>query len=145
MANNYEERREELIKRFKKLRDEAAEDIKFSKANLDAAFDSTEKTMKWLGKRAQWLQLFHSYEFKRQEAWKKSYEYYKSDYPFTLNTKDEYKNMINVDPAYSEINDLKVLTGDIVDFIDATLDALKSRQWEIKLFVEWQRFQAGLS
>jgi len=128
---DYNEQREELIVRYKKLRNDAAEDCKFSKAKMEASFTITEKTMKWLNIRANWLQLHHSFEFKRSEAWKKAYEYYKTDYPFSLNTKEEYNNMIKTDPSYAEIADLATITSDIVDYIDSTLDAIKSLGWEI--------------
>jgi len=139
----YEERRNELIARYKKLRDQGAEDIKFNRGDLNAAFDSTEKSMKWLGIRSQWLQLHRSFEFNRMQAWKKAYEYYKTDYPFTLNSKDEYKNLISIDPAYSEVADLATLTSDIVDYIDATIDQLKTRHFEIKTYLEYLKFTNG--
>ena len=140
---NYNERRTELIDRYKKLREDASKDIKFSKADMKQSFDNTEKTMKWLSIRANWLQLHHSFEYKRMEAWKKTFEYYKTDYPFTLSNKDEYNNMIQTDSAYSEVADLAAITSDIIDFIDKTLDCIKSRGFEIKTYIEWMKFTHG--
>jgi len=140
---DYKERRKELIDRYKKLREDGSADVKFSKSDLQNAFDNTEKTMKWLSIRANWLQLHHSFEYKRMEAWKKAFEYYKTDYPFTLNTKEEYQNMIKTDPSYAEIADLTTISNDVIDYIDATLDAIKSRGWEIKNYIEWMKFTHG--
>jgi len=141
----YPEQREQIIKKYKALRDEGLADIKYNKSDLGKSFDTTEKIMKWLAHRAQWLQLHHSFEYNRMRAWKKSYEYYKTDYQFTLNTKEEYNIMINTDPSYSEPADLATLTSQIIDYIDDTIANLKSRQFEIKNYIEWRRFQAGLS
>ena len=140
---DYKERRNELIDRYKKLREDGTLDGKFSKSDMNKSFDNTEKTMKWLSIRANWLQLHHSFEFKRMEAWKKAFEYYKTDYPFTLSTKEEYNNMIKTDPSYAEIADLASITNDIIDYIDATLDCIKSRGFEIKNYIEWMKFTHG--
>lgn len=139
----YKEQRNELIERYKKLREDGVKEGEFSKAKMDNSFNNTEKTMKWLNIRAKWMQLHHSFEFQRMTAWKKAFEYYKTDYPFTLSTKEEYNNMIKTDPSYAEIADLASITSDIIDYIDATLDAIKSRGFEIKNYIEWQKFQHG--
>lgn len=140
----YEDRKKEIQARFTKLREEGKSDIKINKADLNKSFDTTEKIMKWLDHRVKWLSLHHSFEYKRREAWKKAFEYYKTDYPFTLNTKEEYQNMINTDPAYFEIADISNLTSMVIDYIDETIANLKSRQFEVKNYIEWQKFQHGL-
>lgn len=143
MEDSFEERRNKILERFKALRKEAEEDVKFDKAHLDQQFNTTQKVAKWIDKRQQWTQLHRSFEFKRLESWKKAYEYYRTDYPVKLDNKEEYKNMIATDPAYSEIADLAHLTDDILDFIDATILNLKSRAFEMQNFIQWIKFSHG--
>jgi hypothetical protein len=140
----YEERRTELLARFKKLREEAQKDMVFDKAQMDKQFDTTQKITKWLNKRHHWNDLCRSYEFKRLQAWKKAFEFYKTEYKISLSNNDDYRNMISTDPSYAEIADLAMLVSDIVDYIDSTIENLKQRAWEMKHFTEWLRFTHGL-
>lgn len=139
----YDEMRGEILERFKKLRLEATADVKFDKATLEHSFDCTIKATKWLNKRNQWVQLLRSYELKRSECWKKAFEYYKTDYPLNIDNKEEYKLLINSDPNYVEIYQLTQLVNEIVDYIDQTIALMKDRQWEIRNFTEFLKFQNG--
>lgn len=143
MSSNYEQRKKEITERFTALRKQAQEDVKFDKAHMENQYDSTLKVAKWLDKRAHWNDLCRSYELKRLEGWKRAFEYYKSDYPFAVDNQEQYKNLIQSDPAYAEILDLALLVSDVVSFIDATIENLKQRQWEMKYFAEWLKFQQG--
>lgn len=139
----YEERRKELIKRFDALRAEAKEDAVINKLAMENQFDCSMKIAKWLDKRANWNELCRGYEFKRMEAWKKAFEYYKKDYPFTINNQDEYRNLIGTDPVYSQIADLARIASDVVDFIDKTIENMKQRHWEIRSILEYWRWKNG--
>jgi hypothetical protein len=138
-----EEKKAAILERFKALRVLAKSDIKFDKANFDKQFDTSEKVGKWIDKRYEWNSLCRSYEYKRNEAWKKAYEYYRTDYPIKIDNKEEYKNLIATDPAYHEIADMAHLVSDIVDFIDATILNLKARSFEMQNFQQWIKFCHG--
>lgn len=139
----YEEKRQEILDRFKKLQQEAKTDIIFDKSKLGSQFDSTIKISRWIDKRYQWLNLYRALEHKRLLAWKQAYEFYKTEYNLRLETKEEIKNMILTDPNYSEIGSLCQLVSDIIDFIDSTIENLKQRQWEMKTFFEYLKFTHG--
>ena len=138
-----EERRKNILLRTKRLRAEALEDVKFNKAELDKQFDTSEKVGRWIDKRQEWVSLLRSYELKRCEAWKKAFEFYRTDYPVKLDNKEEFKNMISCDPAYADIADLHALVNEVVDFIDATILNLKSRAFEMQNFFHYIKFLHG--
>lgn len=132
-----------LMEKFKALKVEATEDVAFDKANLESSFDSTIKITKWLNKRSQWTELYRSYEFKRNEAWKRAYEYYRTEYRISLENKEEYRLMIATDPNYSALDQLTKLVSEIIDYIDGTIDNLKNRRYEVRNLIDWLKFNHG--
>lgn len=132
-----------ILEKFKVLKVESEEDVQFDRASLEKHFNSTIKISKWINKKSDWNALYRSYEIKRAKMWKKTYEYYKTDYQLTIGTKEEYQMLINSDPQYSNLNELCKLVKEVVDYIDEVVKCLRDRQWEMKNFVDYLKFMHG--
>lgn len=136
---------DKILKRFKLLRDEAAEDCKFDKMKLADSFGVTNHIIKWINKKNEWSALYRSYELKRKKAYIKAYEFYKIESPLKLNTKEEYALFIESDKEYSIYYNRSIMVKEVLQYIDSVIETLKSKSWEIKTYIEYQKFQNGVS
>ena len=118
---------EKIYGKLKQLQEEAKEDIRVDKAQLESQFDSAGKVVKWLNKKSDWQQVSNSLESKKKEAWRKAYEYYRTEYNLKLNSKEEYTMMIESDPSYSTLLLECQAVKEVIEYIHAVIEALKSR------------------
>lgn len=134
---------EKIYSKLASLKKEAGEDIKINKGSLDSEFTSQQKVIKWLNKRSDWNQVFAAIEAKRKETWKKAYEYYRTDYPLKLNNAEEYRMMIESDPAYSVIFQESIAIQEVITYIDAVIEAMKGRAWEVSNLSKYLMWSGG--
>lgn len=135
---------EKMNEKFKELRVEAKTDVKIDRVNPFIDFNS-EISMKWIQKRIEWQKLLRIYENERKQKFRSLYEYYKTDFNLKLNTKEEISVFIESDTNYVLILQVNNLCKDIISFVDSTIEVIKSRGWEIKEYLAFQRFSNGLS
>jgi len=134
---------EKVYAKLNELRKEAAEDIKIDKGSIETQFNSQQKVVKWLNKRIDWYRSYTSIEAKRKEAWKKAYEYYRTDYPMKLNNAEEYRMMIESDPTYSVIMNEAIAIQETLSYIDSVIDALKGRAFDVSNLSKWLMWTNG--
>lgn len=134
---------DKIYDKFKKLKDEAAEDCKFDRANIENSFDNTNKLMKWINKKSEWNKVLRSFELERKDKYRSTYEFYAKDFQMKLNSKDEYQLFIESDPNYLDIHMKCQVVKDILAYIDSVIDNLKGRAWEMKLFMQYLEFING--
>jgi len=144
MEMTLSEQRDKIIEKFQELKAKSVSDVKFDRGSLEKSFDCTMKIAWWINMRTEWSKAFRTYEYKRNNAWKKAYEYYRTEYQLKLETKEEFKLMVDSDPDYFEAAELTKLVQEIINFIDSVIDNMKARQWEIKNCMEWQKFTNGV-
>lgn len=133
---------EKIYGKLKQLQEEAKEDIRVDKAQLESQFDSAGKVVKWLNKKSDWQQVSNSLESKKKEAWRKAYEYYRTEYNLKLNSKEEYTMMIESDPSYSTLLLECQAVKEVIEYIHAVIEALKSRGWDVSNLskhLQWTR------
>lgn len=134
---------EKIYIKFKAIQDEATIDTTLDKSNLETAFNVTMSLTKWIRKKTEWSKLFRDLEGKRKKHYRDLYEFYQTDYPLKLNTKDEYNLFIESDAGYVDHYNISLTVKEVIQFIDSTIDILKNKQWEIKHWIEWQKFING--
>jgi hypothetical protein len=134
---------EKIYTKFKDLKIEADKDCKFNKADIDNSFTTTNSLIKYINKKTEWNSVYRKFESERKDNYRKLYEFYQTDFPLKLNGKDEYQLFIESDPAYVDIFERCLVVKEILVFIDSTIETLKSRQWEIKEFINWAKFSNG--
>ncbi|NCP97758.1 hypothetical protein GW796_05895 [archaeon] len=134
---------EKLYKKFSELREEAVEDCKFIRTELDNSFNNTNKIIKYINLKCEWNRVNRKFELERKQKYRKLYEFYQTDYPLKINTKDEYQLFIESDSEYYDIQSKSQITKEIIIYIDSVLDALKGRGYEIKNCLEWEKFKNG--
>jgi hypothetical protein len=87
--------------------------------------------------------VFRDFEEKRKKHYRTLYEFYQTDYPLKLSTKDEYNLFIESDPAYVDHYAITQTVKEVIQYIDSIIDTLKNKQWEIKTYLEYQKFING--
>lgn len=134
---------EKIYVKYKDLRDEAKKDCAFSKVEFESNFAVTPLLIKWINKKSEWANVNRNFELKRKEAYVKSFAFYQTGFPLKLTTKDEYAMHIESSTEYVEAMNYAVVTKEILQFIDSTIETLKSKSWEIKTYLEWLKFKNG--
>lgn len=142
--NEFDEKHASILRKFQVLKTESEEDVQFSRATLEKHFDCTIKIAKWINKKTDWTALHRAYEHKRAVQWKKAFEFYKKDYNLTISNKEEYQMLINSDEAYSNISELCKLVKEVVGYIDEVVKTMRERQWEIKNYCDFLKWQSGV-
>lgn len=134
---------EKIYTKYKDLKTEATEDCKFDKSNLINSFGVTQLLVKWINKKTEWSRVFREFESKRKDSYRKTYEFYQTDFPLKLSTKDEYTLFIESDSNYVEHMNVCLVVKEIMQYIDSVIETLKSKSWEVKTYLEWLKFQNG--
>jgi hypothetical protein len=134
---------EKIYDKYALLKDEAKVDCLVDRTNLDSGFNVTMNLTKWITKKTEWNRVFRDFEEKRKKAYRASYEYYQTEFPLKLSTKDEYNLFIESDMAYIEHYNNSLVIKDIINYIDSIIDTLKNKQWEIKNIITWEMFKNG--
>lgn len=135
---------EKIYLKYKSLKEQADKDCKFDKSKIDNSFDSTSKKIWWINQKTEWQKVFREFERQRKDQYKKTYEFYYTEFPIKLNTKEEYQLYIESDPNYTSIYTICLVVKEVIQYIDSVLDILKDRAWEVKNFIEYQKFVNGL-
>lgn len=141
---NNEEVLEKLISKTKNLKEKAEEDCRFDKSNLDSAFDNTNKLIYWINIKSEWTKVQREFERQRKDQYRKTYEFYQTDFPLKLSTKEEMTLFIESDTSYQPIFIICSVVRDTLAYIDSVIDILKSRAWEIKTALDYEKFKNGL-
>jgi hypothetical protein len=132
-----------IYEKFKDLKRESKDDCTLDKTNLDSAFNVTMCLEKWIRKKTEWSRVYRDLEEKRKKHYRTLYEFYQTDYPLKLSTKDEYNLFIESDPGYVDHFAISQTVKEILQFIDSIIDTLKNKQWERTNWVDYQKFING--
>ena len=112
---------EKIYEKYKDLKTEATADCKFEKSDLTKSFGTTQHLVKWINKKSEWSRVFRDLESKRKDAYRKAYEFYQTDYPLKLSTKDEYTLFIESDINYVEHMNVSLVVKEILQYIDSVI------------------------
>lgn len=134
---------EKIYQKLHDLKKVADEDVKINKSTLETQFDSSTKIIKWLNFRIDWIQVSQSLEHKKKLAWRTAYEYYKTEYNIKLGTADEYRLMIETDPAYSTLLLECNATKEVILYIESVIDALKARGYNVTALSKYMMWTGG--
>jgi hypothetical protein len=134
---------EKIYQKYKSLKIDAKNDCTLDKTNLNEAFTVTNCLIKWITIKTEWSRVYRDFEEKRKKQYRASYEFYHTDFPMKLDTKEQYNIFIESDPAYVTLLHECLTIKEILQFVDSVLDTLKNKQWEIKAFIEYQKFING--
>jgi len=135
---------EQIYNKWDDLKKQAAEDCKaINKAKLDQEFNLSELQMKWLNYHADWQRVYFIIENKRRKLKRELYEYYKIDFNIKIDTKDDLTLFIESDEKFVEILNSSQIVKSIVTYCENVIDKLKTKAWEIKNWIDYQKWVSG--
>jgi len=140
--SDFEEKIDKISEKFLQIQNQFKIDCKINRSDPFDRFN-TELLEKWIRRRTEWSKLCKAYEDKKKERFRSLYEYYKTDFDVKLSTKDEYSLFIESDASYTTINTLYQNTKEVLVYIDAIVDTLKQRQWEIRAYIDYLKWSNG--
>ena len=111
---------------------------------LDNAFDNTSKVMKWIDRKVDWNFVVRDLERKLLKSKRELFEFYRKDYPLKLDNNAEINMFVTSDDQYLAVEREYIMAESTKKFIGSVIDTLKSRAWEIKTYLDYQRFKNGL-
>jgi len=135
---------EQFLEDLKKLRILAQKHCIFNKEEFESNFEIATKLAKWVDLKQQYLMYYQQIEQDKNKLYRDLYEYYKTEYHLNIETKDELRLFIETDKNYQEIFQKYKLLKQIIKFIDDVIDVLKNKLWEIKYYIDWQKFINGV-
>lgn len=137
---------EKLYLKYAELKNEAEQDCLFNKADvMQTGFNHSQLLIKWINKKSEYTKLFRSIEEKRKKSYRDLFEFYKNDYPIKLSTKEEYTLFIESDKNYVEHLNISLTVKEIIQFIDATMDIIRQKGYDVKNYIEWSKFVNGVN
>jgi N6-adenosine-specific RNA methylase IME4 len=136
-------RQDKIYKKFKELKIEAENVVKLDTYKMSNAFNNSSDIVRWITKKTEWSRVLRDLEVKRKKAYRIAYEYYQTEFALKLTTKDEYILFIESDENYVNHMQLSLLVKEVIQFIDSTIDALKTKGYDIKNLIEWRKFTNG--
>ena len=134
---------EKIYKKYEDLKIESSKDCKLDKIKMNNAFNGSQDIMKWITKKSEWSRVYRDLELKRKKAYRTAYTFYQTEFTLKLTTKDEYTLFIESDVNYIDHMQVCLVVKEIIGFIDSTLDALRTKGYEVKNYIEWRKFTNG--
>lgn len=134
---------EKVYIKFKELKEKAKIDTTLDKTNLDSAFNCTMSLTTWITTKTEWQGAYRNFEAKRKLKYRELYQFYYTEFSLKLNNKSEYDLFIESDTKYVDYINLCLTTKEILEFIDGIILTIKNKQFEIKHYLEFLRFQNG--
>ena len=135
---------EKIYIKYAALRAEAKEDCAWDKTKLDATgFNVTMCISKWINKKCEWNMKSREFEMKRLKIYRQLYDFYDTESPKKLSTKTEYELFITSDSGYVNCFNESATIKEVVEYIESVIKLLKDKQWEVKNYVEYQKFING--
>jgi len=136
---------ERLHGKWDELKSEAKKDcISINKEDMREDFNLSGLRMKWLNTQQDWLKAYFNIEMKRKQLQRELIEYYKYDYNGSFDGKDQFNLFVETDSRYVSILQQTQIMKAIIDYCENVGKRLDNKGWEIKNFLEYQRFMAGL-
>ena len=133
---------EKILNRFELLKTKAEEDCVFSKTDFQANFENSNKIFYYISQKIDWLKIKSYLDIKYRRQLKNLYDYYKTEFALNL-TQVELKVYIESDENYIKINEELNFVNEILNFIDSVIDILKRKSFEMKQWIEYQKFIQG--
>lgn len=134
---------EKIIMKFKQLKQDAGEDCKFELHELDSSFNNTNLLVKWITRKTDWSSAYRALEVQRKKQYRILYEFYCTDYPRKLSSKEEYALFIESDENYNSIFQQCLLAKEVMQFCESTIETLKSRGFMIKNAIDYLKWKSG--
>ena len=133
-----------LYDKWNDLKTQAKEDCKnLNISNLEQDFDLVGHSIKWLNFFQDWKRVLITLEIKRKKIKRELTEYYRLEYNMRLETKDELLLFIETDDKYISILEQTQIVNSILIFCESVLDKLKMKSYEIKNWIDYQKFING--
>jgi hypothetical protein len=133
-----------LYNKWEDLKEQAKEDCTgIHRDKLEQDFNLAELNIKWLNYQQDWQRVLISLESKRKRVNRELIEYYKMEYKMKFDTKDELYLFIETDEKYmSHLEQVQVVKA-IVTYCIEVIDKLKGKSWEIKNWIDWNKWMTG--
>jgi hypothetical protein len=80
----------------------------------------------------------------RDKVWKDKWNYYSYESEVVMETDAEKKQAINTDPEYAEIKQMCDEIENDIEFCKNLKDVFKNMGWDMKNWVEYTKFLAGV-
>lgn len=143
-----DKRQERIIKemhtKWDDLREKAKVDCSgINKDNMLNDFNLANMNIKWLNLLQDWAQYFIKLEGTRKSIKRELTEYYRLHYSLKMESKEQLELFIDTDPKYEFILLKTMVVKAIMKYCEDVLEKLKSKQWEMKNFVDYQKFIHG--
>ena len=133
---------EKILNKFQLLITKAGEDCAFSKTDFQANFENSNKIFYYISQKMDWLKIKSYLDIRYKRQLKNLYDYYKTEFALNL-TQVELKVYLESDENYIKINEELNFVNEILNFIDGVIDILKRKSFEMKQWIEYQKFIQG--
>ena len=130
---------------FKKLQIIAKRDTDINQDNvMEKSLEMTKLYTTYSRKYATQLGKLKNINIEKAKLYKKLYHHYKFDGDFRLDTKKEIEGYVFGDTDYTELRLLADKQTIIVDFLEKTLGNIQRASFNIRDYIELQKFKKGI-
>lgn len=105
-------------------------------------FNKTALEVKWLNYRSDYVRMAQKHRAFLKAMYRELYEFYTFDYNLKL-SKEQIQTFIETDERYSQILDRALVLENIVDYCSDILDKLKNKGFEIKNYIDYNKWIKG--
>ena len=128
------------------LKKEAIVDCKpIHQPNLNVRdFNKTALEVKWLNYRADYKRMSQQHRAFLKAMYRELFEFYTYDYNLKMN-KEQIQTFIETDERYSQILDRALVLENIVDYCSDILERLKNKGFEVKNYIDYNKWLKGFS
>ena len=132
----------QILDKLEILRAKSKEDCNFNKDNFISNFGNTDKIFYYMNEKLDWLKIKSFLEIKLNNKLKNLLDFYRTESKLKLNSVEQ-KVYIETDENYIQIKEELNYVNEAIIFIDGIIDILKRKSFEMKQYIEYQKFING--
>ena len=132
----------QILDKLEILRAKSKEDCNFSKDNFISNFGNTDKIFYYMNEKLDWLKVKSFLEIKLNNKLKNLLDFYRTESKLKLNSVEQ-KVYIETDENYIQIKEQLNYVNEAIIFIDGVIDILKRKSFEMKQYLDYQKFING--
>ena len=133
-----------LHEKWDELKKQAKADCsKIDISNLEQDFNLSSMHIKWLNYQQDWIRAMIKMESAARQIKREVTEFYKYEYEGTFDSKDQFQLFVETDKRYIELHERCQVIKAIANYCENVCDRLKSKGWEIKSWIDYQKFIHG--
>lgn len=130
--------------KFEDLKNEAENDLNLDETNIkQKSLENSRIYTKWLNYFREVSKAYKEIEDKKNKKYRELYEYYRDDYSIKLKT-NEIDIYVKSEQEFITLNRQLNNYKSILEYIEGVLKEISRMNFNIKNYIEWQKFQNGV-